>query len=599
MSFLKVLKSADDCFELELELLFVLCETFNTPHTLAIYMVARDHDWLQLKAMVPDQRFYFAESSTMFPDWKTFRVDRLVSRLLSKSGYLPTGIDTDAKAIEEFLNIEGILQSRVNVPLQEPNWSISVRARVCNILSQGEHECFLTDKRLEDVLNESQLGPGATTNVGGSFVQSDKLRQQSTISPALLPFLEVLKGPNWTGDQPLFRVDPSVEITSVPKNAYQGRTICTNPTLNVMLQRGLGKLLERILRRHGTDLRDQVRNQNLAKRAFSLKLATIDLSSASSWFTEQNLSWILPPDLMHFVDLVRPHYYTLPENDQMTEFLNWTPMGCGYTFPLMTLVFLALVQEIVPKRDLSLCAVYGDDLIVPAKYAPLLIDYLEQLGCKINTEKSFLSGSFYESCGTEWFANHDVLPFYCRKEESSKCAVPYRVQLANKLRMWVSQEGGFTYGGRLHAIWESLTSKVDKQMKPPVPLSLGDVGLVTSLEKCPYPVFEKFKADGYEGDYYRVTTLQVNPCKEVINDSFVYYLWLMRRAPVQSSDVRPPVCNLGGLATVRLYYLSDKWYLREGLGFYSGEPRKDRFGRALTKKVIARWLREPGYMAAF
>jgi hypothetical protein len=81
----------------------------------------------------------------------------------------------------------------------------------------------------------------------------------------------------------------------------------------MFLQLGLGDLLRETLLKNGCDVRDQSVNQDLAKNANKLNLATIDLSSASSWFTWQNLEGILPADLMHLLDLVRPEQWLKPD----------------------------------------------------------------------------------------------------------------------------------------------------------------------------------------------------------------------------------------------------------------------------------------------
>jgi hypothetical protein len=83
----------------------------------------------------------------------------------------------------------------------------------------------------------------------------------------------------------------------------------------------------------------------------------------------------------------------------------FSSMGNGYTFELESTIFAGCVFACVPPSRWDDCSVYGDDLIVPQKYADRLVDCLETFGFKVNHKKSCLAGRFFESCGTDWFDN--------------------------------------------------------------------------------------------------------------------------------------------------------------------------------------------------
>jgi hypothetical protein len=55
-------------------------------------------------------------------------------------------------------------------------------------------------------------------------------------------------------------------------------------------------------------------------------------------------------------------------------------------------------------------SVYGDDIIVRSAVAPRVLKYLQVCGFTANRKKTFLSGPFRESCGTDWFEGEDVRP---------------------------------------------------------------------------------------------------------------------------------------------------------------------------------------------
>jgi hypothetical protein len=59
--------------------------------------------------------------------------------------------------------------------------------------------------------------------------------------------------------------------------------------------------------------------------------------------------------------------------------------------------------------------IYGDDIIVPVVYVRSVIESLETLGFVVNSNKSFWTGKFRESCGKEYYDGHDVSVVKCRR----------------------------------------------------------------------------------------------------------------------------------------------------------------------------------------
>jgi len=95
-------------------------------------------------------------------------------------------------------------------------------------------------------------------------------------------------------------------------------------------------------------------------------------------------------------------------------------MGSALTFPVEALVFTTIVflgiQRAVGHRlttkDIKFfrgqVRVYGDDIIVPVHYVDHVIRELQSFGLVVNTNKSFWTGKFRESCGAEFYDGHDV-----------------------------------------------------------------------------------------------------------------------------------------------------------------------------------------------
>lgn len=53
---------------------------------------------------------------------------------------------------------------------------------------------------------------------------------------------------------------------------------------------------------------------------------------------------------------------------------------------------------------------YGDDIIIPQYAAALCSDILNEMGFTVNTDKSYLTGPFKESCGGNYFCGVDITP---------------------------------------------------------------------------------------------------------------------------------------------------------------------------------------------
>lgn len=143
---------------------------------------------------------------------------------------------------------------------------------------------------------------------------------------------------------------------------------------------------------------------------------------------------LLPPDWVTLIDASRSERGTIDNRSQNDKF--WfdyemvSSMGNGFTFELESVLFYCLCRA--AGCDSDDVWIYGDDIIVPQAQAASVVNALEVCGFTVNTEKSFLSGLFFESCGVHVFNGCDVSPFYIKDllnepEDVLRCANELRL----------------------------------------------------------------------------------------------------------------------------------------------------------------------------
>lgn len=288
-----------------------------------------------------------------------------------------------------------------------------------------------------EIWSHCGFGPGASVGVGGNATHlgAKLLAPRWSVTPSALPYAlaalrsnaqmwELLLNPE---NAPHFSWDPSKfedaledrimsvdfnNIVLVPKTAKVHRTIAVEPLLNGFLQKGVDVVLRRKLSRFGIDLKDQSRNQVLA-RLGSLPeedpYVTIDLSEASDSISIGLARDLLPRPWFHFLNAIRSPNYTL--KGKKYPFEKFCSMGNGFCFPLETLIFASVCEAVSEYRNVKAdYSVYGDDIIVRRSLSDEVLKMLRLLGFRHNPKKTFLQGNFRESCGADWFSGEDVRP---------------------------------------------------------------------------------------------------------------------------------------------------------------------------------------------
>lgn len=286
-----------------------------------------------------------------------------------------------------------------------------------------------------DIFSRCRWSSGATASLRRD--ESDVLNKTSriiTVTRKALPHLMSVMDAVWRQALPPvpFRIVRGSRMVMVPKNAKTHRPIAAEPTGNAFLQQGVGRFFRARLKAFGVDLDDQSVNQRLAFAALVDCLATVDLSSASDTLCVSTVRLLLPPAWYDLLFDLRSPTTTYKGRTYFLE--KFSSMGNAYTFELETLIFWAIAKVCSEAKGCHVTSAYGDDLIVESKVYPLLEKGLTFFGFQVNQEKSYSSGPFYESCGSQYHSLEDVTPPF--QKEVCKKDLSELIKLHNRLYRW-------------------------------------------------------------------------------------------------------------------------------------------------------------------
>jgi hypothetical protein len=276
-------------------------------------------------------------------------------------------------------------------------------------------------------------------------------------SDSAIPYLRAL-GTYYGFNKVTFKVTNYNRVQTVPKNWETDRTIACEPEGNLVLQLALDSYIKECLHSLGVNLSDQFRNQRLAKEgSINDDLVTLDLSMASDTAAYNAVAWLTPsPWFKYAADIRVQEGHGFGRTFKYNKF---SSMGNGATFTLETLIFAAFCKASGATR----MAVYGDDLIVNKECLPRLYALLKFFGFQLNRNKSFTSGPFRESCGTDWFNGRDVTPFYLRSGGKLKSELCHNINGLASIA---------TLGGKLH---EYLRNLIIEERLPFVPFNESSI----------------------------------------------------------------------------------------------------------------------------
>ena len=244
------------------------------------------------------------------------------------------------------------------------------------------------------------------------------------------------------------RIEKQGKLSLVPKSRTQNRVICVEAGVNTFFQLSLGQMLEDKLRTvFGIDFKHQPeRNAHLAYIGSKYDTyATIDLKQCSDYLSMNLIESIAPRQFYDIICALRTS--EVKYNDESIRLHMACTMGNGFCFPLQTLVLVSLVLGtyqvlgISPirarKATIGNYGVFGDDIVLRKEAFRLLAKTLSHCGFTVNEDKSFSTGAFRESCGSDFFQGKNVRGVYIKTLHGP----PDVYTAINMLCVWSAQHG--------------------------------------------------------------------------------------------------------------------------------------------------------------
>lgn len=298
-----------------------------------------------------------------------------------------------------------------------------------------------------------------------------------------------------------------VKVVTVPKTLKSPRIIAIEPCCQQFVQQGIRSYLyDRIesngLTRGHINFRDQGVNQQLAiSSSIDGQLATIDLSDASDRVPRDLAMRMFraSQDLTGSIEACRSTRARLPDGRIIAPLTKFASMGSALCFPVEAMYFYTIcVVALLKAHDLPLSHenvfhvsrdlyVYGDDIIVPSAHAGVVLDHLQKYNCKVNTNKTFVSGSFRESCGVDAFAGYEVTPTYVRHLR------PENRQHSEQILSWVATSNLFYKKG----YWRTTTlmRKTLERVIGPMPYVSEESEAIGCISYLGYRSVERWNGD--------------------------------------------------------------------------------------------------------
>lgn len=312
-------------------------------------------------------------------------------------------------------------------------------------------------------------GPGATADRlrgNGKWRQSEWTERLEQVFPSGEHLVTSFRHHSWLDG--LRFLEPGAErpvrVISVPKTQRTPRIIAIEPACMQYMQQALLGAFRKAVDSDDTSRSfvgwsEQMFNQRLAlEGSRNGTLATIDLSEASDRVSNQHVRSLLRNHrhLNDAVDSTRSRKADVPGHG-VIRLAKFASMGSALTFPLEAMVFATIIfvalerkaQRPFRRKDIESfigqVRVYGDDIIVPVDSVTAVIEELEAFGLRVNSNKSFWTGKFRESCGKEYYDGEDVsvvrmrtlLPSHRRDVREIVSTVSLRNQLY-KAGLWKS-----------------------------------------------------------------------------------------------------------------------------------------------------------------
>ena len=191
-------------------------------------------------------------------------------------------------------------------------------------------------------------------------------------------------------------------LSSVRKDNEIDRAVNVESLGNMLLQRTVAHPLRQILSAIGNDLEV---GQAVHRRRIASRVATIDFSAASDRISLDVVENLFPSSVTRYLRRYRSQMVLVGKDYYVPAKLS--SMGCGFTFEVMSLLLLAVARVLDPSAT-----VYGDDVIIANEHASRFIEVCNEIGMKVNSDKSFVDLPFRESCGAYYYEPYGYITCY-------------------------------------------------------------------------------------------------------------------------------------------------------------------------------------------
>lgn len=339
-------------------------------------------------------------------------------------------------------------------------------------------------------------GPGATNTPVPKSLRYKPLKYFSQ-HQAMFPYEEWFYSHPWDivteacGDRSFREItrtpidEPTARAHFVPKVYSKARSICIEENESQFLQQAVSAGLREHVRHSELNGHVEFNDQSInALHALNASVdkenCTIDMSEASNRVPRDVVSWVVQDNtLLHNGLMALSTRWMEPPRDLAASFQKhklfmFAPMGSGLCFPVMSLMHYFLIAAIVMRvhhHDVrSELYVYGDDIVLPSRYAQAVFDHLPKFGMKLNRSKSFVKSNFRESCGTHAYNGMDITPVFLRKTISSGKAITESIVSALSTEYLLFKKGFTTTASVLRR-------QVRNVWKNEVPYVLDESGL--------------------------------------------------------------------------------------------------------------------------
>jgi hypothetical protein len=399
-------------------------------------------------------RFLGGFLATIFDEHGALRADSVMIaepiRCVRQLCYLFQKIELECNDARKLDAIRAFIDADSGTAQWEAEHDPSILQDMSRIAPLLWREVFTSmDKKIHDGDLIPKHGPGATADRLRGNAKFDLQYWPSRLD-RVFPYLEYgLPNLRWrTGESMVQQPDEDMEqparVILVPKTLKTPRVIAAEPTsLQYMQQAVAGPLVELLESRtcfvQGMiGFTDQSPNRELARQgSLHGSVATLDMSEASDRVSVSQVMAVTQR-FPHFQDALlatRSQKAQLPSEfgGEVIHLSKFAAMGSALCFPMEAICFLTAVfvgyeryllsqgsKSLLTRKDIKsvmgAVRVYGDDIVIPVDCVSYVTDVFRSLGWKVNTNKSFWTGSFRESCGGDYFAGEWVTPVRVRRE---------------------------------------------------------------------------------------------------------------------------------------------------------------------------------------